>query len=221
MGKEKKYFISQLNDCKQFRELLNREYPLKGAPGFYVSRGMYEDLPRYPMKAWDWSEEQMNRLADRISDDFAVHMDYYRNNPGPDTEWLEDAFYGIAERTAEETGMVYYDDMTPEEVDSDRLHLVEFINTLKQQQHVTPSTGSQVSGSGTDSPVQTTPRNTRKQRRAERHGKPGPRHRRSRRHPVCPHVSVVLQVFLVPATRCRKPGSKRLKKTERSAPGNK
>ena len=79
---------------------------------FSLTRGEFEGFP-CPMVACLWTDEQMQQLADEVK--LWFHYDKY-----PDTyyemEELEDEWYSVIETCALKLGMVYYEDLTNEEV---------------------------------------------------------------------------------------------------------
>lgn len=81
---------------------MNKEFPIEGTE-FTISRMDYESLP-CPMKAWDWTDQQMQDLAAEISTEQPRNYEEY---------WAE------MESAACALGMIYYEDMTQEEYENE------------------------------------------------------------------------------------------------------
>ena len=101
-----------------------KPFMVKGAPEYYsIARGDYECMPD-PMKAWDWSDEKMQQLADRI----ATFFDY---KTFVEQKWsedeIDDEFWRTMEQCAVGMGMTYYEDMTDEEFNNDTKAYEEYI----------------------------------------------------------------------------------------------
>lgn len=94
-------------------EILEKEFKIKGASRHSITRGEFESFPD-PMLAWNWTDEQMEKLAENISLEFGY--DEYPTNEN-DINELEDWYYRVMENEAIKLGMQYYEDMTDEEID--------------------------------------------------------------------------------------------------------
>lgn len=93
-------------ETRMYKEVICKEFPIEGTQ-YTISRGDYEGLP-LAMKAWDWSDEKMQELADNISARFAP------------TDQDDALFWELMESEAVSMGMVYYDDMSDEEFNADK-----------------------------------------------------------------------------------------------------
>lgn len=92
------------NNEKQMA-ILDKEFVVDNH--FSISRADYESMP-CAMLAWNWSDEKMQELADRI--DARLGSDY------PNEFEMEDDFWQTMEDEAIRMGMEYYEDMTDERI---------------------------------------------------------------------------------------------------------
>jgi hypothetical protein len=100
---------------------LLKPFDIKGASRHSICRLDYESMP-CSMKAWDWSDEKMQALADEISLDFG-YDEYPAGESVEDEnerESINSDFWLAMEATAVRMGMEYYEDMTPSECEADR-----------------------------------------------------------------------------------------------------
>ena len=134
---QKNKIFVDCNTNKEFREYMDKEFEV--CPGWTISRTMYEDFP-CPLQAWNWSDEKMNELAQRIADEFEPiaydndgeeHKVKYSDDIPLELEngfeWLGVEFYTAIENNAVRMGMRYYEDFTDEEMEQDFIALGKFL----------------------------------------------------------------------------------------------
>jgi hypothetical protein len=100
------------NFNRKQNEILEKEFKIKGASNHSITRGEFEGFP-CPMLAWNWSDEQMEKLAENISLEF--NYDEYPTNE-IEIDNLEDEFYSVIENEALNLGMRYYEDLSDDEI---------------------------------------------------------------------------------------------------------
>lgn len=85
---------------KKDKEILEKEFVVEGKRT--ICRGDYESLP-LPMKAYDWTDEQMQELAEYIGREIGIPTDETYNTKS------DEAFDRAFEDCAVKMGMEYYD----------------------------------------------------------------------------------------------------------------
>lgn len=90
---------------KKQEELLKKEFFVTN--NHSITRGDFEGFP-CPMAAFNWTDEQMQKLADRIVLDYAYDASLSEDEN-------EDEWFRIIEHCAIELGMKYYEDLSDEE----------------------------------------------------------------------------------------------------------
>lgn len=142
--KEKNKIYVDCNTNKEFREYMEKEFEV--CPGWAISRTDYEDFP-CPLQAWNWSDEKMNELAQKIADEFEPiaydndgeeHKVKYSDDIPLELEdgfeWLCAEFYTTIEHNAVRMGMRYYEDFTDEEMEQDFIALGKFLKGFLKNQ---------------------------------------------------------------------------------------
>lgn len=98
-------------------ELLRKEFPVAGTHQS-ITRHLYEVEYPCSMQAWNWTDEQMEKLAKMISGECSDCNDEVKllenGNEDERDEWFG-YFYEFCENCAVRMGMRYYEDMTDEE----------------------------------------------------------------------------------------------------------
>lgn len=89
-------------------ELMYKEFKVNNKSS--ITRFDYESFP-CPMIAFNWSDEQMEKLAKAIREVVGEYEDYSSD------EGYEEEYWCLMENTAFNMGMGYYEDLTDEEVD--------------------------------------------------------------------------------------------------------
>lgn len=83
------------------REILEKEFVVNSQRK--ITRLFFENLPDLSMFAWNWSDNQMEKLADKIGEEL-------------NGQWVDDeVFEEIAENEAVKLGMNYYINMDDDE----------------------------------------------------------------------------------------------------------
>lgn len=92
-------------------ELMGKEWEINANGDFTISRSLYESFP-CPMMAFLFTDKEMQELANKIG--LAMKDE---SEPTNEREFddLEDLFIKVAEETALDMGMKYYEDFSEEE----------------------------------------------------------------------------------------------------------
>jgi hypothetical protein len=93
----------QLSEAKV--KILNKEFKVN--EHFSITRDDYESFP-CAMIAFNWSDEEMEKLAKQIEKELAPYDEEY-------AEGCEEDFWATMENVAVRMGMQYYEDLTDEE----------------------------------------------------------------------------------------------------------
>lgn len=144
MSKQKQEIYAECSENERFREYMNKEFEVH--PGWTISRAEFEGFP-IPLKAWDWSDEKMTKLANSIAEDFEpvicddmgtdIKVRYDSGATLPERllerfDCLCDDFYTVMETNATGMGMQYYEDFSDEEYNKDFAELSKFLYKLKK-----------------------------------------------------------------------------------------